>query len=393
MKKLLLALLASLLVCGIAAGATDISGKWAGAPFYFTFKQDGNKLSGSGGPSEKEQIVTFDNGTVDGDHIVFKAGSMQVDLRIVGDEIRGEIKNGDDTLRVFLKRAEGPATGPQAFDVASVKRMPPPAGGVMSQMDLKPGRLTCSNVNLKKLIMQAYRVKDFQVSGPDWLNLEIYDITATMPPATSTDQVLLMMQSLLAERFQLVLHHETKEVPMSALVVAKGGLKIKEGEFGRSSTSNSSGHLTAQKIPMAKFAEFLAYQLGSPVTDMTGTKGFFDFTLEWTPAARPGEAAANDSAWRFYLYHPPRSARAETGSAQGAGGNARDRSRGEDSHWELKGATSVSGFQQVHKITQSGSLLPRKAASCKPTAIGLGDYGQVAAGRLPIGRRLPTCPA
>jgi uncharacterized protein (TIGR03435 family) len=293
LKHLLNVALASLLACSLALGATDVSGRWAGAPFYFIFKQDGNKLSGSGGPSEKEQIVSFDNGIVDGDHISFKAGVIQVDLRIVGDEIRGEFRNGDEILKVFLKRAEAPANGPQAaqaFDVAS----PPPVGGVRSSMDLKPGRLTCSNVNLRKLIAQAYDVKDFQLSGPDRLNSEIYDIVATMPPATSTNQVLLMVQSLLADRFQLVLHRETREVPMCALVVGKGGLKIKEGEFGRSSTSASPGHLTAQKTPMEKLTDFLAGQLGSPVTDMTGAKGFFDFTLEWTPDARPGEATSDN---------------------------------------------------------------------------------------------------
>lgn len=294
MKKLLLAPLAALLACGIAIGATDISGRWAGTPFFFIFKQDGNKLSGTGGPSEKEQIVTFDNGVVDGDHISFRAGSIQIDLRIVGDEIQGEMKHGDDTLKIFLKRAAERPTGPQSFDVASVKRLPPPVGGVRSSMNLRPGRLTCSNVNLKKLIVAAYDIKDFQLSGPDWLSSEIYDVAATMPPATATDQVMLMLQSLLAERFQLTAHRETREVPMYALVVGKGGLKIKEGEFGQGSTSNSPGHLTAQKIPMTKFADFLANQLGSPVTDRTGSKGFFDFTLEWTPdAASDGTPGAS----------------------------------------------------------------------------------------------------
>jgi uncharacterized protein (TIGR03435 family) len=245
-------------------------------PFFFVFHQDGSKLSGTGGPIEKEQIVSFDNGIVDGDHITFNAGSIQVNLRIVDNEIRGEFKNGDETLKVFLTRADAPVTraqSAQAFDVASVKRMPPPLGGVRSSMNLSPGRLTCSSVNLRKLIAQAYSVKDFQLSGPDWLNSEIYDIAATMPPATSTDQVLLTMQNPLADRFQLALHRETKEIPMYALVVGKGGLKIKEGEFGHSSTSGSPGHLTAEKIPMAKLADFLVGQLGSPVTDMTGMKG------------------------------------------------------------------------------------------------------------------------
>jgi hypothetical protein len=174
MKNLLLASLAGLLVCSIAPGATDVSGKWSGAPFYFVFKQDGNKLSGTGGPSEKEQIVSFEDGVVEGDRITFTAGSLQVDLRVDGDQIRGEMRNGEDTLRVVLKRVEAlpnPAQTPAAFDVASVKRLPPPVGGVYSSMKLDPGRLTCSNVNLSKLIMQAYGVKDFQLSGPELVEL------------------------------------------------------------------------------------------------------------------------------------------------------------------------------------------------------------------------------
>jgi hypothetical protein len=186
-KNLVLASLASLLVCSIAPGATDISGKWSGAPFFFIFKQDGNKLSGSGKPSEKEQIVSFENGVVEGDRIAFKAGSLQVDLRVDGDEIRGEMKNGEDTLKVVLKRVEPIPNGvptPAAFDVASVKRLPPPPGGVRSSMNLSPERLTCSNVTLGKLIMLAYSVKDFQLSGTEWLNSQIYDIAATsrQPP-------------------------------------------------------------------------------------------------------------------------------------------------------------------------------------------------------------------
>lgn len=84
---------------------------------------------------------------------------------------------------------------------------------------------------------------------------------------------------------------------MYALVVGKGGSKFKEGESGHSRTLASPGHLTAQKTPMTKLADFLSGQLGSPVTDMTGMKGFFAFTLEWTPDTRLGEpGSASDSA-------------------------------------------------------------------------------------------------
>ena len=67
MKTLLLSSLASLLVCSGAFAATDVSGRWASAPIYLILKQEGSKLNGSAGPTEKEQSLTFDNGTVEGD--------------------------------------------------------------------------------------------------------------------------------------------------------------------------------------------------------------------------------------------------------------------------------------------------------------------------------------
>jgi len=116
-------------------------------------------------------------------------------------------------------------------------------------MNLSPERLTCSNVTLGKLIMLAYSVKDFQLSGTEWLNSR-YTILPLPAASHLHGQFLLMLQSLLAERFQLKLHRETKEVPMYALVVGKTGFEIKEGEFGRSSTSGIAGHLNCQKMPL-----------------------------------------------------------------------------------------------------------------------------------------------
>src|SRR5580698_5078774 len=101
-----------------------------------------------------------------------------------------------------------------------------------------------------------------------------------------------MLQTLLADRFNFAFHRDTKEVPIYALVLGKGGLKSKEVEFGYSSMSAYAGHMTSQKIPMSKLDDFLSGQLSATVTDMTDLKGFFDFTLDWTPDARPGEAGA-----------------------------------------------------------------------------------------------------
>src|SRR5271157_538551 len=115
MKTFLHVSLASLLTCSLALAAADVSGRWASAPVYLVLKQDGNKLSGTGGPTETQQMVTFDNGTVEGN------------------------------------RVTDHPSGPRAFEVASVKRAsPPPGGGFNSSMRLDPGRLTCTNVSLKK---------------------------------------------------------------------------------------------------------------------------------------------------------------------------------------------------------------------------------------------------
>ena len=190
MRPFLRVSLASLLACVTALAATDVSGRWASAPVYLILKQEGNKLSGTGGPTEKEQMVTFDDGTVEGDRVTFHVGTFQFNLQLNGDEMRGEMKNGADSNPVFLKRVTDRPSGPRTFEVASVKRSsPPPGNGINSSMRLDPGRLTCTNVSLKKLIFESYGVKDYQVSGPDWLGTEIYDITATVPPGTTRDDV------------------------------------------------------------------------------------------------------------------------------------------------------------------------------------------------------------
>jgi uncharacterized protein (TIGR03435 family) len=285
MQKILLGLLA----CAGAMAAADVSGKWASATLYLILKQDGSHLSGSAGPSEKEQILTLSNGAVEADRVNFQMGSFQIGLQVNGDEMKGEMKNAAGSTPVFLKRvADRPAASRRTFEVASVKRTPPPTGnGINSSMRLDPGRLTCSNVSLKKLIYESYGVKDYQVSGPDWLGTEIYDITATVPPGVTRDDVQVMIQSLLADRFRLSLHRDTKEMPVLALVVGKTGSKLQEVEFARGSTSASQGKFTAVTVPIRNFTEFLSRQTGRPVLDMTGLKGFYSFTLSYTPDQAP----------------------------------------------------------------------------------------------------------
>jgi uncharacterized protein (TIGR03435 family) len=287
---------------------TGVSGKWSGifrdGPICVILKQNGNVLSGTGGPTEKQQLLEFKSGSVEGDHVVFSGGAFHFDLRLTGDIMRGELTSGTDVSKVYLKRVlDGPDLAPVSFEVASVKRAPPHEGrGFNSSMKLDPGRLTCTNVSLKKLIINVYEVKDYQISGPDWIDSELFDIAATMPRDTTGDEVLRMVKTLLAERFHLAMHHESRELPVYGLVVGKNGSKLKEVEFGHGNTSTRPGKLTAQKVPLANLANILSRQLDRPVIDMTGLQGFYDFELEWTPeesAAMPkaGEGgAAVDSA-------------------------------------------------------------------------------------------------
>src|ERR1017187_575842 len=128
-------------------------------------------------------------------------------------------------------------TSPLSFEVASLKPTANPGtdGRVMRRLtggpgSTDPGTFTYSNVTLKILVTMAYNLKDFQVEGPDWIDSVGFDLIAKMPAGTTKDQAALMMQTLLSERFKLEFHRETKQMPVFALVVGKGGSKMKEVE-------------------------------------------------------------------------------------------------------------------------------------------------------------------
>ncbi len=220
----------------------------------------------------------------------------------------------------------GQAGAPPAFDVASVKPAPPPTDGrIMRRLGGDPGMVNYSNVTLKMMIARAYDVKDYQVSGPDWLESEGYDVVAKVPPGTPKEQIPQMLQTLLAERFKLALHRETKTLPMYALVVGKNGSKLKEAEpeapgdgaggpaaptggsgpayaavGGRGKTLSGPGGPTGNinmnfgpkgrqmsgKMTMAQLANALGNLTGKPVTDLTEMKGVYEVELNWMPDDR-----------------------------------------------------------------------------------------------------------
>jgi bla regulator protein blaR1 len=198
--------------------------------------------------------------------------------------------------------AAGAAWG-QSFEVASIKPSDPNARG--SSTGIAPGGIfRARNVTLKSLIEQAYDVNDFELSGgPGWIGTQGYDIEAKgNGPAVSEEdlmkateqernrfraQMQARLRALLAERFQLKLHRETKEMAVYALAVGKGGPKIQATtedpgpQTGFSMSRNAQGkqEITATRQTMATLARLLWSTVGRPVIDKTGLAGNFNFKV------------------------------------------------------------------------------------------------------------------
>jgi uncharacterized protein (TIGR03435 family) len=193
-----------------------------------------------------------------------------------------------------------PAAGGPKFDAAEVHLRtrtatgsPDSSGGV-----LRGGRYDLRNATMVDLIRTAYRINapEMIVGGPNWLERDRFDIAATAPNSTSPADVQLMLQQLLAERFKLVLHNDTRPMPGFVLTTGKGPHKMKEAA-GPGSGCQAQGQQpgggvpmlfgTCKGIAMEQFAQMLRGISGpyitSPVTDQTGLKGYWDFDIHFTP--------------------------------------------------------------------------------------------------------------
>lgn len=221
------------------------------------------------------------------------------------------------------------ADGP-TFEVTSIKPAAPPQtfGGdrVMFRFGRRggpgtadPGRITWNNASLMDILVEAWDVKRFQLTGPDWLGTERFDIVAKVPVGTTKEQVRVMWQNLLAERWKLSLHHESKMLEVDELVAAKGGPKLKTTDLDPSAPEaqapdgpptsppkldkngipevNAPGLFMMQMIgpngpnarmiakaqTMAQLANRLGDQLNRAVVDKTGLNGKYDFAVEFVP--------------------------------------------------------------------------------------------------------------
>jgi uncharacterized protein (TIGR03435 family) len=215
-------------------------------------------------------------------------------------------------------QTENPSPHPPAYDVASIK---PGKSGDGSTLLFRLDGFTAKGMTLKSLMKEAYGIEDDQISGaPKWVNSETYDIEAKVDGADSAelerlseDQRHLMFQSFLMERFKLKVHWETKELPILALVVAKGGPKLQQAKPGdtypngiKGLDGKAGGHagmmmwgrgrLTGQGIPIASMVPPLTQQLGRIVQDKTGLTGKYDVELRWTDDTGPDTRPASDPA-------------------------------------------------------------------------------------------------
>jgi uncharacterized protein (TIGR03435 family) len=180
-----------------------------------------------------------------------------------------------------------------AFEVASVKQNR--SGELSISIRQRPGGgFIAHNAPLRMLLTHAYNIKPHQLSGlPAWTSDARFDIEAKADGA-SPAQVRQMLQTLLAERFRLAAHRETREQPIYTLVVAKGGPRLRESKAETTQMDGKGpGQIAAEKVPMAMLARSLQNILERSVVDETGLTGEYDFELNWLPdrlaEPRPGD--------------------------------------------------------------------------------------------------------
>jgi len=200
----------------------------------------------------------------------------------------------------------------QEFEVASIKPSALSAQGQTGAgLHIDGSMARYSALSLKLYLGMAYGLKNYQISAPDWMASERWDITAKLPDGSDPKQIPEMLQALLRDRFQMKMHRETKELPVYGLIIGKGELKLRESPAdpagnepaarsvnvapsgtgaGTIVTYGNGSYFTlgdnkfeGKKLPMSIMADALARFADRPVVDMTDLKGNYDFTMKFSP--------------------------------------------------------------------------------------------------------------
>jgi uncharacterized protein (TIGR03435 family) len=174
---------------------------------------------------------------------------------------------------------------PPRFDVVSIHASDPKEFAVPSGCETTIGLMRCTNVTLKRCIVGAYRVgPDRVLGGPNWIDTDRFQITGKTDQPIGDKGLMKMLQTVLAERFKLAFHRDSRPGETMVLEVAKSGPRFsRAGDDARNSWQNMHDHLDATRITMGDFVEILSRDLNLAVVDHTGLAGVFNFTLRWNP--------------------------------------------------------------------------------------------------------------
>jgi uncharacterized protein (TIGR03435 family) len=189
---------------------------------------------------------------------------------------------------LFLALITLPITAATAFDAASIRV--DTAGGEVNnrpaeeKVQVEPGRVTMTNVTLTRCLAEAYGVYPFQIGAPAWMSSTRYDIAARTANAVPKDQLRLMLQQLLAERFHLTLHKEHRDLSLYSLTRGKQEPRLRDAQHPESSVMGmADGTVVFRGYSIADFISALAsppFRVDRPVRDTTGLIGKYDFELK-----------------------------------------------------------------------------------------------------------------
>jgi uncharacterized protein (TIGR03435 family) len=190
-------------------------------------------------------------------------------------------------LAIFLLSATLCQAAQPSFEVASVRTAPFSKGGgeheLGANIQTTPGSVTMRSVTLKTAVAWAYKVMETQVQGPAWVGFDRFDIAAKTPEPAKEEVLRVMLQPVLAERFELTVHRQTKEMQAYLLQVAKGGPKFHESEAAGDfavEPNKERMSVSVHRASISQLVDLLSRVLQTPIVDSTGLTARYDVTLD-----------------------------------------------------------------------------------------------------------------